>query len=73
MEVKMKSLKMICFMIIAAAVLGMVMAVSADDVVHTIVLSNGTALLDGKAVPEYDYAWHADPGVVHDEVKNAPA
>ncbi len=49
---------------------------------HTLALSSvqnadGTwthgALLDGKAVEEFDYVWHADPSAVHDEVKNAPA
>ena len=48
-------------------------AVFADEAVHQIVLNNGTAALDGETVPEYDYTWHADPAVVHDEVKNAPA
>ena len=48
-------------------------AVFADGAVHQIVLNNGTAALDGETVPEYDYTWHADPTVVHDEVKNAPA
>lgn len=47
--------------------------VFADDAVHQIVLNNGTAALDGETIPEYDYTWHADPSVVHDEVKNAPA
>lgn len=46
--------------------------VSAEDA-HVLILENGTALLDGAPVPEYDYAWHADPAVVHDEVKDAPA
>ncbi len=32
-----------------------------------------TATLDGSAVKEFDYTWHADPSVAHDEVKNAPA
>ena len=48
-------------------------AVFADEPVRQIILNPGTAKLDGEAVPEYDYAWHADPSVVHDEVKNAPA
>ncbi len=29
--------------------------------------------LDGQAVPEYDYTWHADPEQAHEEVKNSPA
>ncbi len=32
-----------------------------------------TATLDGQAVPEYDYTWHADPGQAHEDVKNSPA
>lgn len=32
-----------------------------------------TATVDGRDVPEYDYTWHADPSVDHDEVKNSPA
>ena len=59
--------------IILAAALCCVSAVFAEDAVHTIVLTPGAASLDGAPVPEYDYAWHADPTVVHDEVKNAPA
>lgn len=49
------------------------MTASAEETVHNIVLNTETASLDGEPVPEYDYAWHADPAVVHDEVKNAPA
>ena len=45
----------------------------ANAEVRSLILQTGTATLDGEAVPEYDYAWHADPTVVHDEVKNAPA
>ncbi|MBQ1501733.1 MAG: S-layer homology domain-containing protein [Firmicutes bacterium] len=54
---------------------------SADDT-HVITLSStenadGTytqsATLDGAAVTEYDYVWHADPGEAHDEVSNSPA
>ena len=41
---------------------------------HTLVLNeDGTALLDGEAVEEFDYTWHADPSEVHDDVKNSPA
>ena len=32
-----------------------------------------SATLDGEAVEEYDYVWHADPGEAHDEVKDCPA
>ncbi len=45
----------------------------ANAEVRSLVLNSGTATLDGETVPEYDYAWHADPTVIHDEVKNAPA
>ena len=38
----------------------------ADGVSHS-------ATLDGAAVEEFDYVWHADPGEVHDEVKDCPA
>lgn len=31
------------------------------------------ATVDGVAVSEYDYTWHADPAISHDEVKNSPA
>ena len=31
------------------------------------------AALDGKALEEFDYVWHADPSETHDEVKNCPA
>lgn len=45
----------------------------ANAEVRSLVLNSGSAMLDGETVPEYDYAWHADPTVIHDEVKNAPA
>lgn len=57
-------------------------AAEQDGDTHVIALdsaeqSDGTyshsATLDGKAVAQYDYTWHADPSQVHDEVKNAPA
>ena len=49
---------------------------------HTIKLSSiqntddsytHSATIDGSAIKEFDYTWHADPGIAHDEVKNAPA
>lgn len=61
------------FIICLLTVLCSAAAVLADGDVHSLLLASGSALLDGEAVPEYDYAWHADPSVVHDEVKNAPA
>ena len=62
-----------CIFLAALLALCSAAAVFADDAVHQIVLNNGTAALDGETIPEYDYTWHADPSVVHDEVKNAPA
>jgi len=61
------------FIICLLTVLCSAAAVLADEDVHSLLLASGSASLDGEAVPEYDYAWHADPSVVHDEVKNAPA
>ena len=40
---------------------------------HVILLDGHSALLDGAPVAEYDYTWHCDPTISHDEVKNAPA
>ncbi len=40
---------------------------------YTIVLSGTSASLNGKAVEEFDYVWHANPSEVHDEVKDCPA
>ena len=48
-------------------------AVFADEGIHSIVLAPGSVTLDGVSVPEYDYAWHADPTVVHDEGSDSPA
>lgn len=57
-------------------------AAEQDEDTHVIVLDSvqqedGTyshsASLDGTAVAEYDYTWHADPSQVHDEVDDAPA
>jgi len=59
--------------VLLTAILAIAGAAFADETIHLIVLSDGIATLDGEAVPEYDYAWHADPSAVHDEVKNAPA
>ncbi len=36
-------------------------------------LNGDTAALDGNAVEVFDYTWHCDPSVSHDQVKNAPA
>ncbi len=41
---------------------------------HLVKLSeDGKATLDGRAVEEYDYTWHADPSAVHGEVEDCPA
>ncbi len=40
---------------------------------HMIELSSESAKNDGTVIDEYDYTWHCDPAVNHDEVKNAPA
>ena len=40
--------------------------------VITLSSASGTKI-DGVQVKEYDYTWHVDPSVAHDEVKNAPA
>ena len=47
--------------------------VETDEGIKQIVLSSDTASLDGQSVEEFDYTWHCDPGVSHDEVDNAPA
>ncbi|GEM_PF-583237 len=56
--------------------------VCAEEEIHEIKLgskenSDGTyshtVTVDGNAVSEYDYVWHADPTIDHDEVKNSPA
>ena len=38
-----------------------------------IVLSENNVSINGKEIESFDYTWHVDPTVVHDEVKNAPA
>ena len=40
---------------------------------HIISLSGNTATLDGEEIEIFDYTWHCDPSVSHDEVKDAPA
>ena len=40
---------------------------------QVIALSASGAKIDGVQVKEYDYTWHVDPSVAHDEVKNSPA
>ena len=75
--------KLLAMALTLCLLLGMIPAVSAADYpgAHTIVLASAetgggythSATLDGAAVEEFDYVWHADPGTPHDEVKNAPA
>ena len=43
------------------------------DNAHTIILNGTSATIDGKAIEEYDYTWHIDNTVAHDEVSNSPA
>ena len=77
----MKSLSRIFAILLALSLLAGIPTAKAAEDVQTLVLSsqnteNGfvhTATLDGAAVPEYDYVWHADPAVDHGEVKNSPA
>ena len=38
-----------------------------------ITLSGNSAKLDDTKIEEFDYTWHCDPSVSHDEVENAPA
>lgn len=40
---------------------------------HRLVLSESGATLDGAALEEFDYAWHADPSSEHKDVKGSPA
>ena len=40
------------------------------QVIH---LDGATATIEGTPVEEFDYTWHCDPSVSHDEAKNAPA
>lgn len=36
-------------------------------------LDGDKATIDGAEAEKFDYTWHCDPSVAHDEVKNAPA
>ncbi len=73
--------KVLVWLLILAMVCSMVVTATAAEEAHTIVLSSSesggaythTATLDGAAVPEYDYTWHADPAQAHDDVKDSPA
>ncbi len=78
----MKTLKKIGVLAMALALLGsLICPVAAEETVHSIVLSSQetaegwthSATLDGEALSEYDYAWHADPTQAHEDVKNSPA
>ena len=81
MKILQKGLALAVAVCTVTASLPMASAASTSDA-HVITLASvqntdGTythsAALDGTAVSEYDYTWHADPSEVHDEVKNAPA
>ena len=70
----MKNLRKTSLLLLSLTVLlfGAEKSIAAENY-HSLVLDRGIATMDGETVPEYDYTWHADPTVVHDEVKNAPA
>ncbi len=66
--------KALALLLILSSVAGAAPAFAAEaDQTHKIVLSAGAATLNGQAVPEYDYTWHADPSQAHKDVKNSPA
>ncbi len=65
--------KLFLSLLITAIILCSAASVFADETVRQIALDTDKAYMDGDAVKEYDYTWHADPAAVHDEVKNAPA
>ena len=81
----MKTKKIIALVIVLCLAVGMTPAVSAAETyenAHRVVLSSvqnadgsytHSAWIDDAAAEEFDYVWHADPSVAHDEVKNAPA
>ncbi len=49
-------------------------AIDLSDAHYLVLKQDGSATLDGEAVTAYDdYVWHADPSVVHDDVKDSPA
>ncbi len=68
-------------LLLLALLLPLCPAAAAEEPVQTIVLSSEetdqgwthSAAWNGNAVPEYDYAWHADPSQAHEDVKNSPA
>ena len=39
----------------------------------SIVLNGSEATIDGEKIEVYDYTWHVDPSVVHNDVKDSPA
>ncbi len=67
--------KTIAVLLCLALLLGLTPSVSAarQEQIYDIQLADHSATLDGAAVPEYDYTWHADPSVDHGQVKNSPA
>ncbi len=80
MKITAKILSLCLVLALAAGFMPAAGAEQTEDI-HTIVLSSKEndgsythgATLDGQAVPEYDYTWHADPSADHDQVKNSPA
>ncbi len=72
-KIPMKLLRIfLALALLLSCVAGSVPAKAADNV-QRILLSDGTATLNGQAVTEYDYTWHADPSQAHEDVKNSPA
>ena len=73
--------RVLAILFVFSLLCGIPIAAQAEENVQTLVLSSEetssgyvhTATLDGNAVPEYDYTWHADPSTDHGEVKNSPA
>ena len=73
--------RILCVLFVFSLLSGLSFGVLAEEEVQTLVLSSEStdsgyvhsATLDGQTVPEYDYAWHADPSADHGEVKNSPA
>lgn len=64
--------KLLSCLLALCIVLGFCFPITAQaDPGHIIDLTAAT--LNGQAVPEYDYVWHADPSTDHGEVKNSPA
>ena len=82
MEEKMKGKKLFALALIFAFAVSLAACTGKTDTSEIrgdypgakfITLSASGAKIDGVQVKEYDYTWHVDPSVAHDEVKNSPA